>query len=65
MADLHEIKPRLLMGPGPSDVNPRVLEAMALPTIGHLDPQFLAILEEKRKHRTPNIQHRTLNVEGR
>ena len=39
-----DIKPRMLMGPGPSDVNPRVLEAMARPTIGHLDPQFLEIL---------------------
>jgi len=46
--DLHQIKPRLLMGPGPSDVNPRVLEAMARPTIGHLDPQFLAILNDVR-----------------
>jgi alanine-glyoxylate transaminase/serine-glyoxylate transaminase/serine-pyruvate transaminase len=34
----------MLMGPGPSDVNPRVLEAMAHPTVGHLDPQFLEIL---------------------
>jgi len=46
--DLHQIKPRLLMGPGPSDVNPRVLDAMARPTIGHLDPQFLAILNSVR-----------------
>ena len=29
---------RMLMGPGPSDVSARVLEAMARPTIGHLDP---------------------------
>ena len=29
---------RVLMGPGPSDVHPRVLAAMARPTIGHLDP---------------------------
>jgi len=29
---------RRLMGPGPSDVHPRVLSAMAQPTIGHLDP---------------------------
>jgi len=43
-----DIRPRLLMGPGPSDVNPRVLAAMARPTVGHLDPQFLAILNDIR-----------------
>jgi alanine-glyoxylate transaminase/serine-glyoxylate transaminase/serine-pyruvate transaminase len=31
---------RTLMGPGPSDVPPRVLEALSRPTIGHLDPAF-------------------------
>lgn len=36
------------MGPGPSNVNPRVLEAMARPTIGHLDPQFLTVLDDIR-----------------
>jgi alanine-glyoxylate transaminase/serine-glyoxylate transaminase/serine-pyruvate transaminase len=46
--NLKEIKPRLLMGPGPSDVDPRVLEAMSRPTIGHLDPQFLSVLNEIR-----------------
>jgi len=34
------------MGPGPSDVDPRVLEALSRPTIGHLDPAFLDILNE-------------------
>jgi alanine-glyoxylate transaminase/serine-glyoxylate transaminase/serine-pyruvate transaminase len=38
----------MLMGPGPSDVHPRVLEAMSKPTIGHLDPQFLEILNDVR-----------------
>ena len=33
---------RTLMGPGPSDVNPRILAAMARPIIGHLDPAFVA-----------------------
>ena len=33
------------MGPGPSDVHPRVLTAMARPTIGHLDPAFIAMME--------------------
>ena len=37
---------RLLLGPGPSLVHPRVLHALALPPIGHLDPAFLTILDE-------------------
>jgi len=37
---------RLLMGPGPSNVHPRVLEALAKPLVGHLDPQFLEIMNE-------------------
>jgi alanine-glyoxylate transaminase/serine-glyoxylate transaminase/serine-pyruvate transaminase len=36
---------RTLMGPGPSDVNPRILEAMSRPTIGHLDPVFVAMMD--------------------
>lgn len=34
------------MGPGPSDVHPRVLQAMAMPLIGHLDPEFVTIMDE-------------------
>lgn len=37
---------RTLMGPGPSDVSPRVLAAMARPTIGHLDPMFVTMMDE-------------------
>ena len=37
---------RTLMGPGPSDVNPRILQAMARPTIGHLDPVFVHLMDE-------------------
>lgn len=37
---------RILLGPGPSDVHQRVLDAMARPTIGHLDPRFSEMLEE-------------------
>ena len=37
---------RTLMGPGPSDVHPRILEALSRPTIGHLDPQFVQMMEE-------------------
>lgn len=36
---------RFLMGPGPSDAHPRVLQAMAAPLIGHLDPQFIDIMD--------------------
>ncbi|RMF95083.1 MAG: alanine--glyoxylate aminotransferase family protein [Candidatus Schekmanbacteria bacterium] len=36
---------KLLMGPGPSNVNPRVLEAMSKPLVGHLDPDFLKIMD--------------------
>ncbi len=37
---------RTLMGPGPSDVHPRILEALSRPTIGHLDPRFVEMMEE-------------------
>lgn len=37
---------RRLMGPGPSDVSPRVLAALARPTIGHLDPLFIGLMDE-------------------
>ena len=39
---------RTLMGPGPSDVNPRILEAMGRPTIGHLDPVFVSMMDEMK-----------------
>jgi alanine-glyoxylate transaminase/serine-glyoxylate transaminase/serine-pyruvate transaminase len=39
---------RVLMGPGPSDVSPRVLEAMSRPTLGHLDPVFVAMMDEMK-----------------
>ncbi len=37
---------RTLMGPGPSDVSPRVLAALGRPTIGHLDPLFVQLMDE-------------------
>lgn len=40
---------RILMGPGPSDVSARVLQALSAPTIGHLDPAYLAIMDETRE----------------
>ncbi len=38
--------PRLLLGPGPSTVHPRVLRAMATPLVGHLDPAFITLMNE-------------------
>jgi alanine-glyoxylate transaminase/serine-glyoxylate transaminase/serine-pyruvate transaminase len=40
------VPPRILLGPGPSDANPRVLQAMSGPMIGYLDPDFVKIMEE-------------------
>ncbi|MBE0602738.1 MAG: alanine--glyoxylate aminotransferase family protein, partial [Deltaproteobacteria bacterium] len=37
---------RTLLGPGPSDVHPSVLQAMARPTIGHMDPAFIGMMDE-------------------
>lgn len=48
MADsFPELKPaaRILLGPGPSNVNPRVMKAMASPVVGHLDPDFVKVME--------------------
>jgi hypothetical protein len=36
---------RTLLGPGPSPVNPRVLQSLSLPVIGHLDPAFLKFMD--------------------
>jgi len=46
--DVGELTPpdRTLMGPGPSDVHPRVLQAMSTPLVGHLDPSFVEIMDE-------------------
>jgi len=67
MFELAQLKPRMLMGPGPSDVNPRVLEAMARPTVGHLDPQFLQVLNDVRERLQAVFQTKnplTLAVSG-
>ena len=39
---------RVLMGPGPSETPARVLQAMARPTLGHLDPAFTALMDDTR-----------------
>ena len=45
---ISELAPssRLLLGPGPSQVHPRVLRALSTPLLGHLDPEFLTIMNE-------------------
>ncbi|MDG0968345.1 MAG: alanine--glyoxylate aminotransferase family protein [Porticoccaceae bacterium] len=40
---------RTLMGPGPSDVSDRVLQAMSRPTVGHLDPSFIGMMDETKQ----------------
>ena len=67
MATVADIRPRMLMGPGPSDVHPRVLQAIAHPCVGHLDGQFLAILNDIRDMLQDVFQTRnqlTLAVSG-
>ncbi len=49
--DIREFKDidpgeRVLMGPGPSNVPPRVIQAMSAPCVGHLDPYFLSVMDE-------------------
>ncbi len=53
VSDLHRIQtkqldvsPRLLLGPGPSNAHPRVLQALGMRQVGHLDPEFLKIMDE-------------------
>jgi alanine-glyoxylate transaminase/serine-glyoxylate transaminase/serine-pyruvate transaminase len=48
MTSASQVNPaeRILMGPGPSSVPHRVLRALSAPTLGHLDPQYLAIMDE-------------------
>ena len=46
-ADL-DLSPRILLGPGPSAVSPRVLRVMTTPPIGYLDPEWLAFMDEEQ-----------------
>ena len=41
-----EVPPRLLLGPGPSNVHPRVLQALSMRQVGHLDPTFIQLMSE-------------------
>ena len=61
MPEIGELSPspRILLGPGPSDVHPRVLRALGTPLLGHLDPEFLVLMNEtqemlRRVFRTSN-----------
>jgi alanine-glyoxylate transaminase/serine-glyoxylate transaminase/serine-pyruvate transaminase len=56
-----ELKPaaRILLGPGPSNVNPRVMKAMMSPVVGHLDPEFVKVMENIK--RLLRIVFRTAN----
>src|SRR5436190_15627771 len=40
---------RVLLGPGPSDVPARILQALGAPTLGHLDPEYLKLMDETRR----------------
>ncbi len=60
---------RILMGPGPSDINPRVLQAMATPVVGHLDPEFVQIMDDikvmtQQTFRTSNELTFTVSAPG-
>src|SRR3954453_22255392 len=48
------------MGPGPSDVHPRVLAALGMPLLGHLDPEFVALMDE-----TQNLLRHAFQTENR
>lgn len=67
MSQSIDIPQRVLLGPGPSDVPSRVLQALGQPTIGHLDPVFLQLMDDvraglKKVFRTENEM--TLAVSG-
>jgi alanine-glyoxylate transaminase/serine-glyoxylate transaminase/serine-pyruvate transaminase len=49
MIDLNTLPERLLLGPGPSNAHPRVLDALSRPLLGHLDPLFIELLDEVKQ----------------
>ena len=49
MTILNALPERLLLGPGPSNAHPSVLQAMSLPLVGHLDPEFIALLDRVKQ----------------
>ena len=61
--------PRLLLGPGPSSVHPRVLQAMTLPVMGHLDPDFFQVMNDigdmlREVYRTSNVMTMPISATG-
>jgi len=46
-----ELQPpaRVLLGPGPSNIHPRVMKAMVSPVVGHLDPEFVKVMDDIKK----------------
>ena len=66
-----ELQPnaRLLLGPGPSSVHPRVLQAMTLPVMGHLDPDFFQVMNDigdmlREVYRTSNVMTMPVSATG-
>jgi alanine-glyoxylate transaminase/serine-glyoxylate transaminase/serine-pyruvate transaminase len=65
-ADLNTPE-RILLGPGPSMVHPRVLRAMSHPLVGHLDPQFITLMNEVQdllRYVFQTKNHLTIPVSG-
>ncbi len=56
----HDMAPRTLLGPGPDMVHPRVMAAMSAPLLGHLDPDFLTLME-----RTQHLLRYVFQTENR
>ncbi len=68
---LSELQPsaRLLLGPGPSSVHPRVLQAMTLPVMGHLDPDFFQVMNDigdmlREVYHTANVMTMPVSATG-
>ena len=60
---------RVLLGPGPSDIHPRVLQAMGAPTVGHLDPYYLSLMNDMQAmlravFRTENAMTMAISATG-
>ena len=56
VSEIHRIStsqldtpPRLLLGPGPSNAHPRVLQALSMRQVGHLDPKFIELMNENQE----------------
>jgi len=49
MAAQLDMPPRLLLGPGPSNIHPRVRQALGMNEVGHLDPKFIELMNESQE----------------